>query len=129
MEETAAKIRGKNAWNTFFSRKADLNLYRGPEWGMTTNLGLFLLGLQELTPISIQSAKIDFFSTELPISNQETEQSYNFKGISSGSSDENIFFTADGVKFQGQNFPTGEKMKITFSLFNEKSMSASYDSK
>ena len=47
----------------------------------------------------------------MPISNQKTRQSYNFKGISLGSSDENIFFTADGVKFEGHGFAAGEKTK------------------
>ena len=60
----------------------------------------------------------------MPILDQKTQQSYNFKGISSGSSDENIFFTADGVKFEGHGFAIGEKIKYTSS---DKSMSAWYD--
>ena len=90
---------------------------------MTTNLSLFLSRLQKLAPISAQSAQIDshfflHFQTELPISNQKTQQSYNFKGISFGSSDENIFFTADGVKFSRPGFRHRRKVENSFSVIS-----------
>ena len=63
----------------------------GATGGMTTNLGLFLPWLQQLAPISIQSSQIDsHFLNGITNFNQKTQQSYDFKGISLGSSNENI---------------------------------------